>query len=334
MAPGSSAAAGGPAAAGSPTAQSLRSLVGTVATRLEAAGVASPLADAIALVGRAGGLSTSEVRVRMARGDEVFDGAAHDGPAPDAPGFDDSSRAALEAAVARRVAREPLQHIVGHAAFRSLSLEVGPGVFVPRPETEVVAGRAILAALSVAARRDRPACADLCAGSGAIGIAIATEVPTARVSLVELDSAAFAYLRRNIAAQEQGVRERLEATRADARTALGARDGTLDVVVANPPYIPPGATPRDAEVADHDPAVALYGLGADGLEVPRGIVAAAARLLRPGGTFVMEHGDEQGSAVRALLEEASVADGTRAWTGIETGADHAGRDRFVVATRA
>jgi release factor glutamine methyltransferase len=99
-------------------------------------------------------------------------------------------------------------------------------------------------------------------------------------------------------------------------------------VVSNPPYIPPGARSRDVEVADHDPAVALFGLGADGLEVPRGIVAAAARLLRPGGTLVMEHGDEQGAAVRAMLERAG------AWTGVETGTDHTGRERFVVATRA
>jgi release factor glutamine methyltransferase len=254
----------------------------------------------------------------MARGDAISDGPEHGG----------LDRAALEAAVARRAAREPLQHILGLAAFRTLSLEVGPGVFVPRPESEVVAGRAIRAAAAVARRGDVPACADLCAGSGAIGISIAVEVPTARVSLIELDPAAFAFLARNVAGQEPDVRERMEAARADARTALGARDGTLDVVVANPPYIPPGATPRDPEVADHDPAVALYGLGADGLEVPRGVVAAAARLLRPGGTLVMEHGDEQGAVVRAMLE------GAGAWTGVETGTDHTGRERFVVATRA
>lgn len=303
--------------------ESLRSLVHAVAARLEAAGVASPLADAIALAGHVTGLTTSEVRLRMARGDAIPEHL---------------DRVALEAAVARRAAREPLQHILGLAAFRTLSLEVGPGVFVPRPESEVVAGRAISAALDVARRGETPACADLCAGSGAIGISIAAELPSARVALVELDSAAFAYLARNVAAQEPDVRARLDATRADARTALGALDGSLDVVVSNPPYIPPGAIPRDAEVADHDPAVALYGLGANGLEVPRGIVAAAARLLRPGGTFVMEHGDEQGAAVRAIVEatmlEGTVKAGTRAWTGVATGTDHTGRDRFVVATRA
>jgi release factor glutamine methyltransferase len=338
---GSSSVTGGspvtersPVGDGSPVGdESFRSLVRAVAARIDAAGVPSPLADAIALVGHASGLGTSEVRLRMARGDAISDGLVRGGLGPDGlvPGGLD--RAALEAAVARRAAREPLQHILGLAAFRTLSLEVGPGVFVPRPETEVVAGRAIRAAAAVARRGDVPSCADLCAGSGAIGISIAAEVPTARVSLIELDSAAFAYLARNIARQQPDVRERLEAARADARTALGARDGTLDVVVSNPPYIPPGATPRDAEVADHDPAVALFGLGADGLEVPRGIVAAAARLLRPGGTFVMEHGDEQGAAVRTMLEVAMV-EGARAWTGIETCTDHTGRERFVVASRA
>ncbi len=295
------------------TEGSLQALVREASDRLAREGVASPLIDATALVARASALETSEVRIRMARGDAV-------------PDTLDS--AALESALARRAAREPLQHILGAAPFRSLVLEVGVGVFVPRPETEVVAGRAIDAALALAARGMAPLVADLCSGSGAIGISIAAEVSSARVSLVELDSAAYAYLERNVSAQEPQVRDRLLPTRGDARTALSFADATLDVVVANPPYIPPGATPRDPEVADHDPAVALFGLGADGLEVPRGIAAAAARLLRPGGTFVMEHGDEQGEAVRAVLAA------TGEWAGIETGTDHAGRDRFAVATRA
>jgi release factor glutamine methyltransferase len=233
----------------------------------------------------------------------------------------------LDLAAGRRAAREPLQHILGFAPFRTLTLEVGPGVFVPRPETELVAGRAIDAALEVAATGVAPRVADLCAGSGAIGIAVATEVPSAEVSLVELDPAAFAYLARNVAAQGAEVRDRLDAMRADARTALLAANGTLDVVVSNPPYIPPGATPREQEVADHDPAVALFGLGPDGLEIPRGITAAAARLLRSGGVFIMEHGDEQGAAVRTILAA------TGEWSEIVTAADHTARDRFVVATR-
>jgi release factor glutamine methyltransferase len=292
---------------------SLQALVRAASARLAREGVASPLIDATALVAHASSLDASEVRVRMARGDAVPDTL---------------EPAVLESALARRAAREPLQHILGAAPFRGLLLEVGPGVFVPRPETEVVAGCAIEAALALAARGADPLVADLCAGSGAIGISIAAEVPSARVSLVELDAAAYAYLERNVSAQEPSVRARLVPTRGDARTALASADATLHVVVANPPYIPPAATPRDPEVADHDPAVALYGLGADGLEVPRGIAAAAARLLRPGGAFVMEHGDEQGAEVRAALAS------TKDWAGIETGTDHSGRDRFVVATRA
>ena len=292
---------------------SLQVLVRAASARLALVGVASPLSDATALVAHASSLEESEVRVRMARGDAV--------PETLEP-------AVLESVLARRAAREPLQHILGSGSFRGLVLEVGPGVFVPRPETEVVAGYAIDAALAVEARGEAPLVADLCAGSGAIGISIAVEVPSATVRLVELSAAAYAYLERNVAAQEPSVRGRLLPTRGDARTALAFADATLHVVVANPPYIPPGATPRDPEVADHDPAVALYGLGADGLEVPRGMAAAAARLLRPGGTFVMEHGDEQGADVRSAL--ASTGD----WTGIETRTDLAGRDRFVVATRA
>jgi release factor glutamine methyltransferase len=293
--------------------ESLRSLTQAVSDRLEQAGVASPLADAVALVAHSAGHSASEVRLGMARGDGIPDGL---------------DRRVLDVATGRRAAREPLQHILGSAPFRSMTLAVGPGVFVPRPETELVAGRAIDAALEVAATGVAPRVADLCSGSGAIGIAVATEVPSAEVSLVELDSAAYAYLTRNVAAQDAEVRARLDAMRGDARTALSAADGTLDVVVANPPYIPPGATPRDPEVANHDPAVALFGLGPDGLEVPRGIAAAAARLLRAGGVFIMEHGDEQGAAVRAMLAA------TGEWSGIVTGADHTGRDRFAVATRA
>ncbi len=269
--------------------------------------------DATALVAYATALEASEVRVRMARGDAVPDTL---------------ETATLESALARRAAREPLQHILGVAAFRGLVLEVGPGVFVPRPETEVVAGHAIGVAHALSTSGTAPLVADLCAGSGAIGIAIAAEVPSATVSLVELDAAAYAYLERNVEAQEPVVRDRLRPMLGDARTALSSGDGTFHIVVANPPYIPPGATPRDPEVAHHDPAVALFGLGADGLEVPRGIATAAARLLRPDGTFVMEHGDEQGEAVRSALAS------TGEWGGIETGTDRAGRERFIVATRA
>ena len=281
---------------------------------LASAGVPSPDHDAVALLAHALGMSLAECRTAIARGDAVPPGLA-------ATGFPEL--------VARRASREPLQHLTGRAPFRGLELEVGRGVFVPRPETEVVAGAAIEAARARADDREEPVVAiDLCAGSGAIGISLATEVPEVRVTLVELSAEAFPFLERNVAAQPDDVRSRLSALRADARTALADLDGMVDVVACNPPYVPPGATPREPEVARHDPPVALYGLGPDGLEVPRGVVAAAARLLRTGGSFIMEHGDEQGEAVRVLLQ-----DGAR-WASVSTRQDLTGRDRFAVATRA
>lgn len=119
----------------------------------------------------------------------------------------------------------------------------------------------------------------------------------------------------------------MRLVRGDARTALRDLDGTVDVVVSNPPYVPPGAVPRDPEVAHHDPAVALYGLGADGLEVPRGVTAAAARLLRPGGLYVMEHAETQAAAARAMVEA------TGAFEAAQTRTDLTGRPRMVVSRR-
>ncbi|MFS0698910.1 peptide chain release factor N(5)-glutamine methyltransferase [Cellulomonas sp. 179-A 4D5 NHS] len=226
--------------------------------------------------------------------------------------------------VGRRAAREPLQHLTGRAPFRGVELAVGPGVFVPRPETEQVVEHAVREAAAVLARTGSALVVDLCAGSGAIAVAVAVEVPGAVVHAVELDAAAHAWAARNVAALAPGVR----LHRGDARTALRALDGTVDVVVSNPPYVPPGAVPVDPEVAHHDPAVALYGLGADGLEVPRGIVAAAARLLQPGGLLVMEHAEVQDAAARATVEA------TRAFTGVGTAPDLTGRARMVLARRA
>jgi release factor glutamine methyltransferase len=297
------------------TGPSLSSLLVDATQQLGTSGVPSPAHDALALLAHALGRDPGECRTAAARGDAV--------PA----GFDTAGWARL---VKRRTAREPLQHLLGRAAFRGIELEVGPGVFVPRPETEVVAGAAIQAADDHL--RERGPClpvkvVDLCAGSGAIGIAVATEFRAARVTLVEMSREAFAYLERNVAAQPEDVRRRLTPVRGDARTVLADHSGTVDVVVSNPPYVPHGAVPRDPEVAIHDPDIALYGLGADGLEVPRGVAAAAARLLHPGGVFIMEHGDDQGEAVRSILE------GQGAWRDVDTRRDLTERDRFVVAIR-
>ncbi|GAA2727191.1 peptide chain release factor N(5)-glutamine methyltransferase [Cellulomonas aerilata] len=277
------------------------------ATRVLAdAGVPSPRADAELLAAHLLGMTRGELGAAV-----VLGRAAPDG---------------LDELVRRRASRVPLQHLVGTAPFRGLELAVGPGVFVPRPETEQVAQVAVDAAAQTVARTGAALVVDLCTGSGAIALAVAHEVPQARVHAVELDVQAHAWAARNLARSPGGARVVLR--RGDARTALRELDGSVDVVVSNPPYVPPGAVPVDPEVADHDPAVALYGLGADGLEVPRGVVRAAARLLRPGGLLVMEHAEVQAVAAR------EVVDATGAFTPAWTEPDLTGRPRMVVARRA
>jgi release factor glutamine methyltransferase len=289
------------------TSSTLAHVARDVAARLAAAGVPSPDADAVSLIAFARGATPSEIRTAIARGDA--------GPSSE-------ERERLESALARRLEREPLQHITGRAPFRTLDLEVGPGVFVPRPETELIAGAAIGAIRSLAANR----AADLCAGSGAIALSLAVETP-ADVWAVELDKRAVPYLVRNREALAPEEAARVTIVQGDARTQLRELDGTFDVIAANPPYIPGNARPKEPEVELFDPQLALYGLGPDGLEVPRGIVAAAARLLRPGGFYVMEHGAPQAAQVREILER------TGAFASIETHPDLAGWDRFVTAIR-
>ncbi|WP_168210195.1 peptide chain release factor N(5)-glutamine methyltransferase [Oerskovia sp. KBS0722] len=228
-----------------------------------------------------------------------------------------------------RAERVPLQHLVGTAPFRHLDLVVGPGVFVPRPETEQVAQVAIDEVLRVVARgAEAPVVVDLCTGSGAIALAVATEVPGARVHAVELDRDAHAWAERNAARTHEASGAVVHLVRGDARTALTELDGSCDVVVSNPPYVPPDAVPRDPEVALHDPQVALYGLGEDGLEVPRGVTRAAARLLAPGGLYVMEHAEVQARSARDMV--AAVG----GFEDIRTADDLTGRPRMVVARRA
>jgi release factor glutamine methyltransferase len=226
--------------------------------------------------------------------------------------------------VARREAREPLQHITGLAHFRYLELEVGPGVFVPRPETEVMTGWVIdkLQEMDVA----EPVVADLGTGSGAIALAIAQEVPRARVHAVEADPLARTWTRRNIErctryAPHLDGRVKLHAT--EFAGALPELDGAVDVVVSNPPYIPVGAG-VPPEVAEYDPAAALWG-GEDGLDAVRVIEGVARRLLRPDGLVAVEHGAPQGPAVYWIFAEE------RGWRDTRNHKDLAGLDRFVTA---
>ena len=269
------------------------------ADRLRAAGVDSPEHDAAELMAhvlgtRRGALATS-------------------------PGPTAEQAVAFDELVDRRASRVPLQHLTGSAGFRYVEVHVGTGVFVPRPETEVVAGFAVDRAREAGAQ---PVVVDLCTGSGAIALAVATEVPGARVHAVELDPGAVVWAERNL--QGSGVDLR-EGDMADAFPEL---DGTVDVVVSNPPYIPLEAWESvTEEVRDHDPALALWS-GQDGLEAMRVVEATAARLLRPGGVVVVEHADVQGESAPAVFRR------TGRWREVADRPDLAGRPRFVTAVRA
>lgn len=295
----------------------LRALLREGTAQLSAAGVPNPAVDAELILGHHLGVSRGRVQAL----------AVLDEPVPA------DTAAAVRGTLDRRAAREPLQHLTGRAPFRELELRVGPGVFVPRPETEGVVQHAIdaLAADPAAA----PLAVDLCTGSGAIALAMATEVPGARVFAVEKSPEAHAWAARNVAALAPGRVELLlgplEALAGGApgpegdavRAALEPLLGRVSVVISNPPYVPDAAIPRDPEVRLFDPALALYG-GPDGLDIVRTISRVALGLLRPGGAIVLEHGEEQGAAIRALL----AADG---WLAAETRPDLSGRDRATLA---
>ena len=218
--------------------------------------------------------------------------------------------------VARRSAREPLQHLVGTVAFRYVEVAVGPGVFVPRPETELL----VDAVLPVLRGRPRPVAVDLCAGSGALALAVADEVPSATVYAVERSPSSLHWLRRNCAGGNVQV---ISADIGDPGL-LPELTGRVDAVLANPPYVATGED-VDPEVR-HDPADALFA-GPDGLAVLPAVVSAARRLLRAGGVLTVEHGDQQGPAITALL---SADDG---WRQVVDHQDLAGRARYVTAER-
>lgn len=275
-----------------------RDLLGPAADRLGAAGVASPAHDAAELLAHV--LATTRGRLPLV--DDV-------GPA-------EADRFA--ALVERRAAREPLQHLTGTAAFRRVELAVGPGVFVPRPETELLAGWAIEQAAPLPA----PVVVDLCTGSGAIARSIAEEVPHARVHAVELDPAAHAWAEHNLAGT--GVDLRL----GDMATAFEDLLGGVDIVVCNPPYIPLEAWESvAAEARDHDPHLALFS-GDDGLVALRVLAVRAAALLRVGGVVGAEHADVQGESAPAVFAA------TGRWAEVRDHRDLAGRPRFTTARLA
>lgn len=265
---------------------------------LAEAGVASPRHDAESLAAHVLGVSRSRLlTVDAQRFDEVRD--------------------QFDAAVTRRAAREPLQHVVGTAPFRYLELAVGPGVLIPRPETELLIDAALTWLREAGVHA--PRVADLGTGSGAIALAMAGECPGAQVWAVEREAAALQWAARNIASTGFAV----ELVAGDMADALAELDGTLDLVVSNPPYLPLEVRDQlEPEVRDHDPGAALFA-GVDALAAVRLVEAAARRLLRSGGLVIVEHGDDQG-----LTAPACFAAG---WSHVTDHLDLAGRPRYLTA---
>jgi len=284
-----------------PAPHQVRVVLRTAAERLRDAGVESPEADVRTLLAYACGIEPARI------------------PLLDA--LDDEAVAVFEGLVSSRAARVPLQHLTGRAYFRHVELEVGPGVFVPRPETEVMTGWAVDALRPMIASGGRPRVVELCAGSGAISLALVSELTFLDVYAVELSPEAAAYARRNLADTL------VELYVGDMADALHVLDGQVDLLIANPPYIPLDAyasvTP---EVRDHDPLPALFS-GDDGLDAIRVVTQVATRLLRPGGLLCFEHADAQGESAPAVVTQS------RAFTGIRDHLDLAGRPRFVTAVR-
>jgi release factor glutamine methyltransferase len=288
----------------------LRQLLEQLTIQFGEAGIESARADAEVLVAEVLNLGRGELAALAITDGEI---AA------------DSLTTVLELA-ARRAAREPLQHLTGKAYFRNLALAVGKGVFVPRPETELLAGLGVQALVfAVDSGVEKPEAFDLATGSGAIALAMATEVPAATVHAVELSEDAIAWTAKNFDTyRQQGAK--LELRQGDLTDAFQDLNGTADVVLSNPPYIPVDMIPIYPEVVLHDPGLALYG-GQDGLDLVRAASQSGLRLCKSGGFFAVEHADIQGPSVVELLKN----DG---WTQVTQHQDFNQRDRVVSAVKA
>lgn len=279
----------------------VREAVARAARALAAAGVDSPRPDAESLAAHVLGVP----RGRLALAD----------------GLTPAQSARYEALVAERARRAPLQHLTGTVGFDRLELAVGPGVFVPRPETELLARWAT----TLPAEVPVGIVVDLCAGSGALALAIARARPGARVYAVESAPSALAWLRRNAAVRAAAGDSPVTVVAGDATdpAMLGELDGRVDLVVCNPPYVPAG-TAVPPEVAGHDPPGAVFA-GPDGLAVIRPVLARAAALLRPGGWLGLEHDETHADTVPALA--------ARWFEGVADHPDLAGRPRYVTGRR-
>ena len=280
----------------------VRPLLTAAVSRLRAAGIASPEQDARVLLSLVAGIEPARL------------------PLLDA--VDDEQAELFDSLVIQRAVRIPLQHLTGRAYFRHVELAVGPGVFVPRPETEVMTGWALEQLRPLVFAMQRPLVVELCTGSGAIAKALVDELPRLRVHAVEKSEEAAGWAERNLAGT--GVELRV----GDMAHALPQLNGTVDLVIANPPYIPLDAyesvTP---EVRDHDPALALFS-GDEGLDAIRVLTQVASRLLKPAGLLCFEHADAQGESAPAVVS------GHGAFTAVRDHPDLAGRPRFTTAVRA
>jgi release factor glutamine methyltransferase len=224
--------------------------------------------------------------------------------------------------IQQRLLGRPVQYITGSAAFRYLELEVGEGVLIPRPETELIVDRVIGHLSSQPDKENSKSIIELGAGSGAISIAIATEASLKglKISLVAVEKspAAAEWLNKNIAKYDLPIRVVIE----DASTALP--DVKADLVVANPPYIP-NDEKLPIEVENFEPEMALRGGAVDGMQIPKLFIDAATRLLKSGGFFITEHHEKQGELIRGVL--------ARDFLPAQTHADLTGRDRFTSAIK-
>lgn len=278
----------------------VRQLLREAAQRLSDNGIHSADADAHRLLEHAWERSAEQVRRAALMGDPM--------PADVASTF--------EELVDERAQRVPLQHLTGRAPFRHIELEVGPGVFVPRPETELIVD------LVIDRAPEGGTVVDLCTGAAPIPLALKHERPDLAVHAVELTQHAFAWATHN--------RDRLgldvHLVEGPAQEAFPELLGEVDVVVSNPPYIPDGMVPVDPEVRDHDPAEALYGGSVDGLRIPLEVAARAFELLRPGGVMFMEHAETQGVSLPEALRRAG-------WVDVDDVPDLTGRPRFARALR-